>query len=279
MPWRSSTISAVAIDDNERVRAGTILFRIQEDDYRAHLEAAKAAVAMKQAALINLDRQIDLQRAVIVGAEANQVAAKAQAERASLDLQRYMRLIKAAAASQQVFDNAHATEIQARAGKTSAETVTAQAQRKLDVLAAQKEEALADLRAGRAAEALAKIALDNTIIRAPVDGVIGDRNVRLGRYVTPGAPVLALVPLMGKLQTTVRMTSAFSNAVRNAISVTLVGTQSSAISRNGSLKAGFSPPMRRRARCPATRPASNSGFVIRATSRDPDGVTASMAKR
>jgi membrane fusion protein (multidrug efflux system) len=148
MPWRSSTISAVAIDDNERVRAGTILFRIQEDDYRAHLEAAKAAVAMKQAALINLDRQIDLQRAVIVGAEANQVAAKAQAERASLDLQRYMRLIKAAAASQQVFDNAHATEIQARAGKTSAETVTAQAQRKLDVLAAQKEEALADLRAG-----------------------------------------------------------------------------------------------------------------------------------
>jgi hypothetical protein len=45
------------------------------------------------------------------------------------------------------------------------------------------------------------------------------------------------------------------------------------------LKAGFPPSMRRRARCPATWPASNSGFAIRATSRDSDGVTASMAKR
>jgi hypothetical protein len=57
-----------------------------------------------------------------------------------------------------------------------------------------------------------------------------------------------------------------------------LGAQSSAISRNGSLKVGFSPPMRRWARCPARRLASNSGFAIRATSRDFDGVTASLVK-
>lgn len=73
-------------------------------------------------------------------------------------------------------------------------TLQAQAQR-LKVLATQREAALAALAQSQAARELAQIDMDNTVVRAPVAGVIGNRQVRLGRLIAPGAPLLDIVPV------------------------------------------------------------------------------------
>jgi membrane fusion protein (multidrug efflux system) len=189
-------VAAVDIRDNETVHAGDVLFRIQDEDYRARLDAAKANVAMKEAALDELGGEADLQQAVIAQSRAGLAAANAEMQRTALDLERYTNLLHAANISRQIYERARATNLQAEAGVQSASATITASQRKLKVIHAQEGEAAAALNAARAAQALSQIDLNNTVVRAPVDGVIGNRSVRPGRYVTPGAPVLELVPVM-----------------------------------------------------------------------------------
>src|SRR5690606_20857993 len=73
-------------------------------------------------------------------------------------------------------------------------SVDAQRQR-VGVLVAQREAALAALDQAEASRDLAQIDLDNTVLRAPIRGVVGNRQVRLGRLVAPGAPLLDIVPV------------------------------------------------------------------------------------
>ncbi len=73
-------------------------------------------------------------------------------------------------------------------------TVEAQQQR-IAVLATQREAAVAAVAQAQAARDLAQIDLGHTVVRAPVDGVIGNRQVRIGRLVAPGAALLDIVPV------------------------------------------------------------------------------------
>ncbi|MDE1938140.1 MAG: HlyD family secretion protein [Alphaproteobacteria bacterium] len=196
-PKVAGYISAVAVGDNAKVRAGAVLFRIDDRDYRDRVSAAKADVTMKLAALTDLAGERGLQLALIAQAKAGVVAAQAQAQRSALDYQRYDRLLKAAAISRQLYDQARAANIQSQAGVAEAQAAVIAAQRKLDVLDAQQSEAQGAVAASQAALRLAQLDLDNTVVRAPVDGVVGNRTIRVGRYVTPGTPVLDVVPLSG----------------------------------------------------------------------------------
>jgi len=68
-------------------------------------------------------------------------------------------------------------------------------QQRVAVLATQREAAVAAVAQAKAARDLAQIDLDNTIVHAPVDGVIGNRQVRIGRLVAPGTALLDIVPV------------------------------------------------------------------------------------
>ncbi|MNC08810.1 putative multidrug resistance protein EmrK [compost metagenome] len=54
---------------------------------------------------------------------------------------------------------------------------------------------MATVAQAEAARDLARIDLDHTVVHAPVDGVVGNRQVRLGRFVTPGVALLDIVPV------------------------------------------------------------------------------------
>jgi membrane fusion protein, multidrug efflux system len=188
-------VTAVEVQDNQTVQAGDVLFRIDDRDYRARLAQAAANVEAAQARLTNADAEIQLQHALIRQAEAQRLANVAEMSLARKSSDRRRELIRTNAVSQAQVDESDAALSKAEATvSAAAATIEAQRQR-IAVLASQREAAVAAVAQAQAARDLAQIDLDNTVVRAPVDGVVGNRQVRIGRLVAPGASLLDIVPV------------------------------------------------------------------------------------
>ena len=194
-PKVTGYVTAVFVADNQAVRAGDLLFRIDDRDYRARLAQADANVEAARARLANVAEETALQRTLIRQAEAQRRAALADLGLATSVRSRRSGLVEGGAVSQLQFDEADAGQDRAEAGAAAA-TASADAQRqKLGVLGAQREMAAAALAQAEAARDLARIDLDNTEVRAPIGGIVGNRQVRTGRLVAPGTPLLDIVPV------------------------------------------------------------------------------------
>lgn len=194
-PKVAGYVTAVEVRDNQAVHAGDVLFRIDDRDYRARLAQAEANVEAAQARLANVDAEIPLQDALIRQAEAQKRASIAEMNLATKASDRRRELIRTNAVSQAQVDESDAALSKAEAAvSAAAATVEAQKQR-IAVLTSQREAAVAAVAQARAARDLAQIDLDNTIVHAPVDGVIGNRQVRVGRLVAPGTSLLDIVPV------------------------------------------------------------------------------------
>jgi len=174
-------VTALEVEDNQSVRAGEVLFRIDDRDYRARLAQAVANVSAAQARLTDVDAQTQLQRALIRQAEAQKRSAAAELNLAAKTDDRRRKLLRSNAVSQALVDESAAARSRAEAMLAAASaTVEAQRQR-IAVLVAQREAAVAAVTQAQAARDLAQIDLDSTVVRAPVAGVIGNRQVRIGR--------------------------------------------------------------------------------------------------
>ena len=194
-PKVAGYVVAVEVEDNQTVRAGDILFRIDERDFRARLAQAVANVEAAQARLTNVDADTRLQHALIRQAEAQRRSAAAELDLATKAYDRRRELIRSSAVSQAQVDESDTGRSKAEAGVlAAAATVDAQQQR-IAVLATQRDAAVAAVAQAKAARDLAQIDLDNTVVRAPVSGVIGNRQVRVGRLVAPGSALLDIVPV------------------------------------------------------------------------------------
>lgn len=188
-------VISVAVRDNQPVRAGDILFRIDDRDYRARLAQAEAAVAAAQARLANSAEDIRLQHTLVRQAEAQRRAALADLSLSRKTSERRRELVDRGAVSRAQVDESDAGRLRAEAGTAvSAASVEAQQQR-IALLTTQRQAAVAAVAQAEAARDLARIDLDNTIVRAPISGVVGNRQVRVGRLVAPGASLLDIVPV------------------------------------------------------------------------------------
>ncbi len=190
-------IQAVAVTDNQVVHRGDLLVKIDDRDYRAAVDKAEASVAAARALLVNLDATEKLQRSVIAQAEAGVSAAKAEATRAQLDDSRYRDLASRSAVSVESAQRAQADAQTAQAGKDRAAAGQEAARRQLDVIASQRKQADAALSQALAELEVAKLNLSYTELRAPVDGVVGNRRARVGAYSTAAAQLLVVVPSHG----------------------------------------------------------------------------------
>lgn len=194
-PKIAGYVTAVEVQDNQTVRAGDVLFRIDDRDYRARLAQADANVDAAEARLANVDAETQLQHALIRQAEAQRLASVAEMNLARKASDRRRELIRTNAVSQAQVDESDAALSKTEAGVAAASaTVEAQRQR-IAVLVSQREAALAAVAQAKAARDLARIDLDHTVVHAPVEGVIGNRQVRVGRLVAPGTTLLDIVPV------------------------------------------------------------------------------------
>lgn len=194
-PKVTGYVTMVAIEDNQPVQAGDVLFRINDRDYRAKLAQAVANLEAAKAHLTNVDAETKLQHALIRQAAALRDSSEAALSLAIKASDRRHQLIRSSAVSQAQVDEADARRLQAEAA-VSAASATLDSQRlRLSVYAAQREAALAAIAQAEAARQVAQIDLDNTIVHAPVSGIIGNRHVRMGQLVAPGSSLLDIVPV------------------------------------------------------------------------------------
>lgn len=208
-------IAEVLVKDNETVKAGQPLVRIDDEEFAARaasaeadLRTAEAAVLAAKAAFAEHRAQQRLANSDIEASRAAILAADAEAQRTAADQARFDRLAEAGAASRRDVD-------QARAAATSAAAEGARVRAKLGVsqsqsaaVGARQETLNAALAEAEAQAARAQAALDlarqdssHTLIVAPIDGVVGDRKANVGDYVQAGSRLMTIVP-MGKLYVT-----------------------------------------------------------------------------
>jgi len=190
-------ITEVPVLDNQFVKAGDLLARIDVRDYRAALAKADGAVAAQQASLVNLDAIEQLQQAVINQARAQIDASEAEAQRAGNDHSRYQTLVRTQAVSVQSAQQVEATWKSARADRARAEAGLLAARRQLDVIASQRGQAQAALQQAQADREQALLNIGYTELRAPVDGYVGNRRAKVGAYAAAGSQLISVVPAKG----------------------------------------------------------------------------------
>ena len=196
------------VAENQRVHAGDLLVRIDDGDYRLAVDAAKAKIATQDATIARFGRQIEAQNAAIDQAAAQIGSTEAQAEgaladetRATLELDRSQKLADVAFGSQQRLEQATADRARAAAtlaaalaSKTAAVAALAGAKDAAEVLKAEQTEAERVRGELVTAEAKAERDLSFTEIRAPFDGIVGNKAAVAGQYAMPGTRLLAVVP-------------------------------------------------------------------------------------
>jgi membrane fusion protein (multidrug efflux system) len=188
-------IGAVLVQDNQHVTAGEVLARIDDRDFRNALAQATAEVDAAAAAVRNLDAQIALQQSLIEQAEAAVEVSQSALTFADADAERYRDLVKTGSGTVQRAQQTESTRGQAVAQLQRDKAGQLAAQKKVGVLVTEREQARAQLDRGKALASQAELNLGYTTIRAPVDGTVGARSVRLGQFVSAGTQLMAVVPL------------------------------------------------------------------------------------
>ena len=214
-------VREVKVSDYQQVRKGDELLRLEDDDYRAQVAQAAAAVEAAKAAIENNRRQRDLQdariqralagidqaQAQIAAAQAGTTAVQADVSRTHAERSRQEALLSTGSATRQRVESAvadaerfsaqlasrEADLTQARTGLRSNELAVEAERRSKAVLESQELQLAADLHAKEAALAGAQVNLGYTRIVAPADGTVGERQVRPGQLVSPGTQVLPFV--------------------------------------------------------------------------------------
>jgi membrane fusion protein (multidrug efflux system) len=191
----SGYVADLLVDDNTRVHAGEVIARIDDGDYRLAVDSAREKVNTQAATVERFDRQIVAQQAAVEQTKAQLASAKAEQARTQSDFERQQALAGKEFASKQTLEKALAARDQAVAAVNSAQASIDGAQANVGVLQAQKQEAAGALAELKTAQAKAERDLSFTEIKAPVDGVVGNRAVQVGDFVQTGQRVAALVPL------------------------------------------------------------------------------------
>jgi membrane fusion protein, multidrug efflux system len=214
-------VREVKVNDYQIVHKGDILVQLDDDDYQAQVAQAAAGVEAARAALGNNLRQRELQdskieralagidqaSAQITAAQAGKDAAHADVSRTRAERTRQEALIKSNATTQQKVEAAVADEERFSAQSASRDADFSQAhtllrsnesaaeaeRRGKTVLQSQEAQLIADLHAKEAALTVAQVNLGYTRILAPSDGTVGERQVRRGQLVAPGAQVMTFV--------------------------------------------------------------------------------------
>ncbi len=198
-PRIEGDVAAIKVADNQLVRAGDPLIVLDPADWRARLAQATAAAAEATAAIETAKRQVAQQQATIEAAQAAIVQAQAEQSRASADAARSGSLVASGWASRQSNDQAVADSRKANASVAATQAQKAAAEQQLGVLNAQVIQATARQQNAAAAVQLAENNLAYTVIRAPFDGIAGNRAAELGQHVTPATQLIAVAPLRERL--------------------------------------------------------------------------------
>jgi len=196
-PKVSGYLHEVLVGDNERVKAGQVLARIDDRDFKVALDQSRADVAAADAAVASKRAQLDVQQAVIDAARATLDVDTASATFAKQENKRYTDLATTGYGSVQNAQAAQSRDASALAAIERDKANLASALKQVELLKAEIGQAVAAAARANALEQQAELNLSYTTIVAPIDGVVGNRTLRAGQYVQAGTQLMSLVPATG----------------------------------------------------------------------------------
>jgi membrane fusion protein, multidrug efflux system len=196
-PKISGYLHEVPVGDNERVKAGQILARIDQRDFRVALDQAEADVAAARAAIASKQAQLEIQQSVIGAAKATVDADQATVTFASQENKRYTDLATTGYGSVQNAQQAQSRIANAQATTQRDLANLDSALKQVDLLKAELLQAKATLARAEALQSQAQLNLDYTNIVAPIDGTVGNRTLRVGQFVQAGTQLMSVVPARG----------------------------------------------------------------------------------
>ena len=191
----SGHVAAILPRDNSIVRAGDVIFRIDDGDYRIAVDAARSRIATQQATIDRIGRQVTALESAVEQTKAQLASAEAALKRAGLDFDRQQTLSTKGFASRAAFEVSEASRDQGLAAVKSAQAAFDAARDNVEVTKAQQAEARAQLAELQSQLAKAERDLAFTSVRAPVDGTFSNRLVNAGDFIQAGQRLANVVPL------------------------------------------------------------------------------------
>lgn len=193
LPRTSGYVTEINFEDNQQVKTGTLMVKLDDNDLRLKVQQAQAALdnAIANEAVIRAN--VGSSSANVSTFKANLGPAKVRLWKANQEYDRYQKLLADGAVTKQQFESV-------KAEKESAES-------QLEV--AQKQEQAAGTQEGASAEQIkvaesviaqrkadldyAKLQLSYTIINAPISGLTSKKNIQKGQFVQVGQPLVSIV--------------------------------------------------------------------------------------
>jgi membrane fusion protein (multidrug efflux system) len=194
-PKVAGYIADVYVTDNQDVRAGQPLVRIDPRDAEAKAAQARAQVGVGVAQADSARAQIREQYAAIDQAQAQLAQARTKAAHDAVEVTRYRPLAASGAETRERFAQLEATARQS-VQEVAAQAAAVEAQRRrVGSIEGQVQQGLAQAQSSRAQLASANVDLGATVVKAAIAGRIGDKTVTVGQYVQTGTRLMSIVPL------------------------------------------------------------------------------------
>lgn len=193
-PKVTGYVAKVDVVANQVVKAGDVLVTLDDGDYRNALDQANAQIETVQLSLHRIDAQIDGARASLAQAQAQKSALEAAVRGAQINQTRASDLQSKAVGTTADLDTANVALDQARANLAGGEATIVSATANVALLEAQRKETEGSIRTLELQRDKAARDLSFTVLKAPYDGVVGNRSVQVGDLVSPGQRLMALVP-------------------------------------------------------------------------------------
>jgi membrane fusion protein (multidrug efflux system) len=194
-PKVSGYVAEVYVTDNQTVPAGAPLVRLDARQYQAALAQVTATTAARKADIARGEADLSLQRANIAQARAQLEGARANATYALAQIRRYEPLVSAGAETGERLAELRNSYNQAAATVDADKAALESAQRQIGATQAQILQARAQLDASAASAESTRLDAEDTVVKSPIAGRVGDRTVRVGQYVQPGTRLMTIVPV------------------------------------------------------------------------------------
>ncbi len=194
-PRIAGHVAEVLVGDNQPVRAGDVIARLDDREYRVMLKQAEAEVGKSRAQLLGTAAAILQQQAQVASAKAEVENTDAALDFAGKEYTRYQNLLQTGSGTAQRQQQADADLRQKRAAHDKSVASLDAARKQVDSLRALEGSARASLEAAQAKVEQAQLNLTYTTVTAPIDGTVGDRSLRVGQFVSAGTGLLTVVPM------------------------------------------------------------------------------------
>ena len=194
-PRVSGYVDEIYVKENQHVAAGQPLLHIDMRNYQDTLSQQRASVAARTADSDAAGSQIKQQEAVIAQSRAQLASAHLKTQFAREQARRYRSLRDQGADTEERYAQLENERAQDAAAESAAQAGVRAAEGQLGVLKSQRAQAEAQLKSAQASVTTAQQNLNDTVLRASIEGTVGDDSARIGQYVQPGTRLMSVVPL------------------------------------------------------------------------------------